>query len=252
LSTTAPDIETSLNTALGGRIKLVQPATGYRAAIDPVFLAASLRCEAGDHVLDLGTGVGTAALCLTSRIEGVRVTGLELQPVLVDLANQNVFANGLSERIAVIEGDLRRDPIGEADDLFDHVMANPPYYKQGEGQISPNAIKAVANMEGEGGLGAWIQAGVQNLKPGGSISVIHTAERLDDLLLELRDADAGGIEVFPLWPAAGRRAKRVIVRAVKEGRGALTMHAGIVLHDDNNEYSSAARSVLQDGAPLTI
>lgn len=247
-----PDIETSLNTALGGRIQLVQPATGYRAAIDPVFLAASVRCGAGDHVLDLGTGVGTAALCLAARVEGVRVTGLELQPVLAELASKNACDNSLSANITIIEGDLRRRPFEAEKILFDHVMANPPYHKRGEGQVSPNAIKAIANIEGEGGLSAWIAAGVEVLKPGGSISIIHTAERLDDLLCEMRKVDAGGIEVFPLWPADGRRAKRVIVRAVKNGRGALTMHAGIVLHDENNEYSSAARSVLQDGAPLTI
>jgi len=247
-----PKIETAVNTALGGRIQLVQPATGYRAAIDPVFLAASVRCDAGDHVLDLGTGVGTAALCLAARITGVRVTGLELQPVLAKLALRNAQANDLGDRISIVEGDLRGQPFEVEGTLFDHVMANPPYYKQGEGQVSPNAIKAVANMEGEGGLSAWIEAGVAALKPGGSISIIHTTERLDDLLCELRNFEAGGVEVFPLWPTEGRRAKRVVVRAVKDGRGPLTMHAGIVLHDESNEYSAAARSVLQDGAPLTI
>jgi len=249
---TALDLETSLNTALGGRIQLVQPANGYRAAIDPVFLAASVRCRAGDHVLDLGAGVGTAALCLAARVDGVRITGLELLPALAELALKNTRDNSLCARVSIVEGDLRENPLKVGEMAFDHVMANPPYYKQGEGQVSPNAIKAVANIEGEGGLSAWIEAGVGALKSGGSISIIHTAERLDDLICELRNADAGGIEVFPLWPAAGRRAKRVIVRAVKDGRGALTMHAGIVLHDEGNEYSSAARAVLQDGAPLTI
>jgi len=71
---------------LGGRLRLRQPAAGYRAAIDPVLLAAAVPAAAGDSVADLGCGVATAGLCLLARVPGARVSGLELQAPLADLA----------------------------------------------------------------------------------------------------------------------------------------------------------------------
>ncbi|MCC7428595.1 MAG: methyltransferase, partial [Alphaproteobacteria bacterium] len=47
---------------LGGRVVLRQPVRGYRAAIDPVLLAAFVPARAGEHVLEGGIGAGAAAL----------------------------------------------------------------------------------------------------------------------------------------------------------------------------------------------
>jgi tRNA1(Val) A37 N6-methylase TrmN6 len=60
---------------LGGSVRLIQQAGGYRVAIDPVLLAAAVPAAAGDHVLDAGAGVAAAALCLAARVPGVRFPG---------------------------------------------------------------------------------------------------------------------------------------------------------------------------------
>ena len=52
---------------LGGRISLRQPAQGYRVAIDPLLLAASVNAEPGETILDVGAGVGAAGLCVATR-----------------------------------------------------------------------------------------------------------------------------------------------------------------------------------------
>ena len=80
---------------LGGRIRLKQPAAGYRVAIDPVFLAASVPAEPHQLVLDVGCGSGAAMLCLAARVPHSRVVGLEMQRDLVRLAGDNVILNGL-------------------------------------------------------------------------------------------------------------------------------------------------------------
>ena len=62
-------LETSENNAytedslLGGKIMMRQPVQGYRVAIDPLLLAASISVEPGESVLDVGAGVGAAGLC---------------------------------------------------------------------------------------------------------------------------------------------------------------------------------------------
>ena len=60
--TSISDSDLTRDAFLGGRLYLWQPRTGYRAGVDPVLLAASVPARRGESVLDLGCGVGTAAL----------------------------------------------------------------------------------------------------------------------------------------------------------------------------------------------
>ena len=109
---------------LGGALHLWQPRKGYRAASDPVFLAASVAARPGARVLELGCGAGAALLCLGRRVDGLDLSGLELQPGYADLARRNAAANGIEAWI--IEGDLAEMPATLRQESFDHVIANPP------------------------------------------------------------------------------------------------------------------------------
>ena len=241
---------------LGGRVRLVQPAEGYRAAIDPVFLAAAVPAAAGESVLDVGAGAGAAALCLAARVADVRVRGVEVAPDLVRLAVGNAGLNGLGGRVEFIAGDLLRPPARLAAGSFDHVMANPPYLPEGRGHPPPDAAKRAAQVEGAAGLEDWLRFCVAMVRPKGSVTLIHRADRLDAVLAVLRDG-AGGIVVFPLWPGAGRGgdaapAKRVIVRARKGIAGPLRLAPGLVLHEAGGAFTPEAEAVLRDAGGLTL
>ncbi|WP_255448367.1 tRNA1(Val) (adenine(37)-N6)-methyltransferase [Telmatospirillum sp. J64-1] len=228
----------------------MQPRLGYRAAIDPVFLAAALHSQPGQRVLDLGCGVGTAALCLLARLPESQVTGLELQPDLAALARENAALNGMGSRFTILQGDLRDPPAGLEAGGFDHVMTNPPFVAAGRARPSPNACKATANMEGSADLNAWTAFCARMLKPKGRLTLIHRADRLDALLACLHGLKLGEVAVFPLWPKAGRAAKRVIVTARKGVNGPSTLLPGLVLHDEDGRYSEAAEVVLRHGGGL--
>src|SRR5215471_10405578 len=94
---------------LGGRVTLRQPRNGYRVGIDPIMLAAAAPAGAAS-ALDLGCGVGAAALCLARRVAGITIAGLELQPTLAALARENVASNALTARVAIHEGNLLQPP----------------------------------------------------------------------------------------------------------------------------------------------
>jgi tRNA1Val (adenine37-N6)-methyltransferase len=85
---------------LCGRLRLLQPEKGYRAATDAVLLAAACPAVAGQSVLDLGCGAGAASLCLAARVPGLRLTGLEVQPEYADLARRNAARNGIAMEVA--------------------------------------------------------------------------------------------------------------------------------------------------------
>lgn len=235
---------------LGGRLRLWQPETGYRIGGDSILLAAAVPAREGDAVLDIGCGSGAIALAIARRVPGVMVTGLELQPDLHDIATRNAARNGLDGRVRIVAGDLARAPRSLARNAFDHVVTNPPYLDEALASPPPNAQKATAHMESHVGLRDWVRLSLKFLKPLGWLHVIQRADRLPDLLAGL-DGRAGDITIYPLWPKAGVAARRVIVRARKGGKGAMTLHPGFVLHEADGRYTPAAEAALRDGAPLS-
>jgi tRNA1(Val) A37 N6-methylase TrmN6 len=236
---------------LDGRVVLRQPVDGYRAAVDPVLLAASVPAAGTESLLDIGTGVGAAALCFASRVPGSHVTGLELQPELVGLARGNVELNDMKGRVAILEGDLLRPPPELEGGGFDHVIANPPYLPAGRADPPPDPSKAAAHVEGEARLADWVDFALRMAKPKGGVTFVHRADRLDELLA-LFHGRAGGIVVFPLWPKAGREAKRVIVRARPGVKTPMRLSPGLTLHNDDGSYTDQALTILRDGGALTL
>jgi tRNA1(Val) A37 N6-methylase TrmN6 len=246
------DVATTADSLLGGRVVFYQPAEGYRAAIDPVLLAAALPARAGDHVLDLGAGAGAAALCLARRVAECRVTGLEIDPAMVSIARTNAAENGMSERLAFVAGNVAAPPKELKPESFDAVMLNPPFRAEGSGTPSPDAGKQRANEEAaEADLRLWLATALEMLKPKGTLALIHRADRLDELAA-LLFGKAGELTILPLWPKAGKPAKRAILRARKGIKTGAALLPGLVLHDADGKYTAAAEAVLRDGAALGL
>ena len=247
---TAADV--SEDALLGDRIKFFQPVRGYRAAIEPVILAASVPAGAGEEILDVGSGAGAAALCLAARIPGVRVTGIESRADLVDLARRNGDANGLGDSVQFVCGDLLDAGDHFQPQSFHHVMANPPFTEAGRGNPPPDPDKAAANVEGKASITHWIDFCLKMVRPKGTLSVIHRADRLDALLAALAGR-LGGTIVYPLWPGPGAKpAKRVVVRGRLGIAGTMKLSPGLVLHERDGSYTHDAEAVLRHARALEL
>ena len=235
---------------LCGKLRLWQPLKGYRAATDPVLLAAACPAVAGQAVLDLGCGAGAAALCLGTRVPGLVLSGLELQPGYADLARRNAARNG--QALEVVEGDLTRMPAALRHG-FDHVIANPPYYAAG-GTPSPVAARALA-MQVDTPLAAWVEAAARRLVPGGWLTLICGVDGLPAVLAAM-GTKLGSASVLPLAARDGRPALRILLRAKRGGRAAFLLLPPFVIHQgaahdgDRESYTPAANAVLRGGADL--
>lgn len=239
------------DTVLGGRVALFQPESGYRAAIDPVLLAAFTPVRSGERVLDIGTGVGTAALCLAAREPGARIIGLEPVDAFADLAARNVDINGARGRVIVMRGDLLRPPPALAPGSFDRVMMNPPYLRADAHDASPEPLRAAADAEGEAKLADWLHFAGVMLRTGGGLTLVHRADRIDEIMAQLAKR-FGGVTIFPLWPAAGKSAKRVLVAATRGSKAPAAIAPGLVLHGEGGAFTPETEAALRDGAPLLL
>lgn len=248
-----PDAELTCDTFLGGRLRLWQPRAGYRAGVDPVILAASVPAQAGQRVLDLGCGAGAAGLCLAARVPGLLLTGVELQPAYADLARRNALQNGVEMQVCC--ANLTHPPAALRQVLFDHVIANPPYFRPGAHSAPRDAGRGAALGEAETRLADWFDLAAKRLRPRGFVHVIQRVDRLPEMLAACAGR-LGSVEVLPLAARAGRAPDLVVLRARKGGRAAFRLHAPMVLHDgsahrrDGEGYRPEIEAILRDAAAL--
>lgn len=215
---------------LGGRVRLRQSARGYRAGLDAALLAAAA-CDAADgsRVIEAGCGPGGALLAAAVRRPGVCFTGVERDPQALALAQENIALNDLQDQVTAVEGDVALRFAGLGLPHFDAAMANPPFFDDPSALRGPAPERRGAWMADDG-LEAWIGFLTKAVREGGTVTVIHRADRLGDLLALLADK-TGSIQVRPVHPFAEEPAKRVLVRAVKTGKAPLRLLPPLVLHD---------------------
>jgi len=236
---------------LGRRVALRQPTQGYRAAIDPLLLAASVHAEPGETILDVGAGVGAAGLCLASRIPYCRIMGIERQKDLVRLANDNITLNNVRDRVEILHGDLQSPPPRLAAGSYSQVISNPPYFENTQGRVSTVVAKGLSNHEIDCDMESWLKFSLLMLKPSGKITFIYRADMVDKLL-SLFYGKVGGINLFPLWPMDGQIAKRVIVQGIKGSKGGLNLLPGMNLHNEDGSFTQATDAILKHGQALHL
>ena len=237
---------------LGGRLRLRQPAHGFRAGMDTVMLAAAVPARAGQSVLDLGCGVGTAALCLGARVAGLDLAGVERDATAVALARDNSTRNAIA--LEVIEADIAALPPALRARRFNHVIANPPFHLAAGRDPARDPAREAA-LSGTRPLATWLRTGRARLAPRGLLTMILAATRLGEALAVLEER-RGAAEILPLAPRAGRAAHRVLIRW-RQGSGAeLALWPPVVLHEgashgtDAAHHAPAIEAVLRDGAAL--
>lgn len=246
------DQDLSEDALLGGKLRFFQPEKGYRVAVDPLFLAAAVPARSGEHILDVGAGTGAALLCLAWRLPDCRLMGIELQRDLLRIATKNIQVNGFDSQAEMIAGDLGRLPPRLIPASFDHAMTNPPFYSADASTAPQEQQRATAHVEDRLDLEGWLRASILMIRKGGSLTLIHRADRLGEILQTL-DGQLGDIVVYPLWPKAdGRPAKRILVQGWKGVKGPLRLAPGLVVHEGDGRYSSTANNVLRAGKAMPL
>ena len=239
------------NALLGGRVRLRQPAKGYRAGMDAALLAAAVQARPGERVFEAGCGAGAVLMQIAARRPGVILAGLEREAPAAALARQNAELNDAAERITILDGDVAAGfkPLGLPP--VDWAVSNPPFFDDEGALRAPSPGKRAAWIADDG-LKAWTDILMASVKDGGRILIIHRADRLADIL-GLLGEKCGSFAILPIQPYADQPAKRVLVRAIKRGKAPLVLHPALMLHDRSDaKHTVEADALLKGEADLTV
>jgi len=224
----------------------MQPVDGFRFGADTLLLAAfaAARLKSGPGQaplagLDMGCGCGAAAFGLLLRRPEtpLALAGIDTGPEMVEAANANATALGLTERFHARLADAA-DHRAEA--RLDFALANPPFRVPGTGRACPSAARGRARFEGPGGFAAFAGCAGRNLRQGGTLFLVHLAERLPEILRALAEASVAARELLPVQGRAEADPKLALLAAVRSGGATLQLRRPLILYGPDNAVTPEA------------
>jgi tRNA1(Val) A37 N6-methylase TrmN6 len=227
---------------LRGRVKLIQPARGFRSSLDPVLLAGFIHAPYR-HFLDIGCGTGALSFLLLAHDPAATGLAVEIQPRLAGLAVRSVEANGFGARLAVVVADVR-DAESVPRAAFDLVASNPPFRPLGTGVLPPQAERSLAHHEVALTLAEWLRVAQTALRPDGRLAAIYPADRLAEMRAALAARGLAMARLRMVQAQEGARASRFCFEARCSALVAETkMEAPLVVHEQG-KYSAEVRIML--------
>src|SRR5262245_6549486 len=234
----------TLDVLYDGKVKLFQNRNGYRFSLDALLLAHFMTWRRGEKIADLGTGNGVIALTLAYLDSSLSITGVEIQPSMVDRASRNVQLNGLQERVTIAQVDVRRIHETLSPESFGAVVCNPPYRRTTSGRMSPNLERKIARHEIAAALADFLRAAAYLLPIKGRIAMVYPALRVVDLLQSLRNVNLEPKRLRMVHSFADTKASLVLVEAVKGGRSGNEALSPLVVYSEGKQYTTEVEAML--------
>ena len=218
-------------------LRIIQRADGFCFGMDAVLLSGFAKVKPGERVMDLCSGNGIIPLLLSAKTQGKHFTGLELLAENVDMAQRSVAANGLNERIAMEQGDVRdaTERFGRAS--FDVVTCNPPYMKGGHGLQNADDARTIARHEVKLSLSEMITQTAGLLRPKGRAYFVHRPFRLTELVVLMHEAGLEMKRLRMVYPFADREPNMVLVEGVRDAKPYLTVDPPLVVYEKPDVYT---------------
>lgn len=217
----------------------------FTFSLDSVMLANFVTINLRDKkIIDLATGNAPVLMLLSLRTKA-NMYGIELQNEVYDLAVKSIKENKLSDRIKIINDDVKNLLSYFVSDSFDVITCNPPYFKYKEGSnINENKIKAIARHEQELTLEDVIAISSKLLKNGGRLALVHRPDRFVEIIMLMKKYNMVPKRVRFVYPKRGSDSNILLIEATKNGNdGNLKIMDPLYVYDDNGEYTIEVRKM---------
>ena len=236
----------TVESLFGGRLQILQKKKGYRYTIDSVLLAHFIEPKKGERILELGAGSGVISLLLAFQNPGVRVTGLELQAELADMAGRSISMNGLEGRVNILQGDVRNAAELLEARSQDVVVFNPPYRKMGSGKLNPGREKALARHEIAGSIADFLRAASYALETGGRVCLIYPCSRMVEAIHRMRVEKMEPKRLRMVHSRPGSRGDFILVEGMKGGGEELSVLSPLFVYREDERYSEELETLFRN------
>lgn len=217
--------------------RIIQNPEKFCFGMDAVLLSGFARARKGSRVLDMGTGTGIIPILMAAKTEAAHLTGLEIQEESADMAGRSVALNGLEDRIAIVQGDIKEAGTLFGAASFDVVTCNPPYMMGRHGLLNPEAPKAIARHEVLCTLEDVVSQAARLLKPGGNFFMVHRPFRLTEIMVLLRRYGLEPKRMQMVHPYVDKEPNMVLLEANRGGRPRIRVEKPLIIYQAPGEYT---------------
>lgn len=216
--------------------QIIQNPRRFCFGMDAVLLSGFAKAKAGARVLDLGTGNGIIPILMAAKTEAEHLTGLEIQPESVDMAKRSVLLNDLTERVSIVEGDIKRASglFGAA--VFDVVTCNPPYMPGQHGLVNSDQAKALARHEIACTFEDVAREAGKLLRPGGTFYLVHRPFRLAEIISTLLTYKLEPKRMRLVYPFVDQEPNMVLLEACRGGNSRMRVEPPLIVYKEPGVY----------------
>ncbi len=217
---------------------IIQKENGFKFGVDAVLLADFAKDARSKSTLDLCTGTGIVPLLLSAKTNTKDIHGLEIQPDIAEMAKRSVIYNKLSERVHIVQGDLKNAAEIYGRGSFDKITCNPPYMKCGTGIKNDTDTKSVSRHEVMCTLDDVLRISAQLLISKGRFFMIHRPSRLADIMCGMRKYKLEPKRLRFVHPSPSKAPNLVLIEGMKDGGEELKLLPPLYVYGEDGNYSA--------------
>ena len=218
-------------------LKIIQNKEGFCFGIDSVLLSDFAKNIKKDSVVDIGTGTGIISILLSKKAEIKKIYGIEIQEEVADMAKRSVKLNDLQDKIQIINKNIKNIFEEIEPNKIDAIVTNPPYMKLNTGAKNEEIKKLISRHEVECNLEDIIKISYKLLKSKGEFYMVHRAERIVDILYNLRKYKLEPKEIRFIHSKVGKEPNLVLIKDVKDAGEHLIIDSPLVVYNNDGTYT---------------
>ncbi|HEC2158862.1 SAM-dependent methyltransferase [Staphylococcus delphini] len=223
-------------------LRIIQNDAVFSFSTDALLLGHFTEVRKRDRILDMCAGNGVIPLLLSDKGNNV-ITGVEIQPQLVNMAERSIRYNHLEDRITMVEMDINALVQAYAPAQFDLITCNPPYFKANQTNQHQLEAHKIARHEIFCTLDDCLRVSNHLLKEGGRIVMVHRAERMLDLFESMRHYRIEPKRLHMIYSKPGKAAQTIVVEGRKGGRQGLDIAPPFYIYDAQGDYTPEMKEI---------
>lgn len=225
--------------------QIIQSKNTFMYGIDAVLLADFVRTQIHktDSYIDICSGNGIIPLLLTDVVE--KITALEIQTEIAEMAKKSMELNNLQNRISVINGDLKKVEGLFSKHSFNCVSCNPPYMINQHGRQNSLDAKTIARHEVLCNLEDVISAADYLLHSHGKFFMVHRTFRLPEIFFAMKNHGLEPKRMRLIQPFENTEPNLVLIEARKDANPSLEIEKSLIVRDARGEYTEEIKKIYQ-------
>lgn len=234
----------TINYLLGYKnLKIYQDTDMFNFSLDSILLPNFVTINKKiKNILDIGCGNAVIPLILTQKTTA-KITGVEIQPQVFELAKKSVVYNKLEDRIELINMDICEYAKTLESDIFDVITCNPPFFKLGENShLNESPYKIIARHELKLNLDSLFLISKKLLKNNGVISIVHRPERLIEIVEAMKKNNIEPKKIQFVYPGKNKEANILLIEGSKNGKPGIKILPPLYTHNIDGSYTEEVQA----------